>query len=177
MVAGGVLGLIAHLSVSLSNPWIPEMLPLTEIVSVEEGFDLSEHSNGGVGSTSLLSAPGNSIAEDVVGIVFKSLGTYRGSGMDDLKYPDASDGKGAFATLPSANKRTRPGYQCGDKTYIRGNYLGEGGSGVVYSTADGTKVVNLIMGRSSNPNPNPNPKPKPNPNPHPNPEPTPILRS
>ena len=49
-------------------------------------------------SMSPLGAPGNSIAEDLIGLVFKSLGTYRGEGMDDLK--GGNKGEGAFYTVP-----------------------------------------------------------------------------
>ena len=45
-----------------------------------------------------LGVPGNSIAEDLIGLVFKSLGTYRGEGMDDLK--GGNKGEGAFYTVP-----------------------------------------------------------------------------
>ena len=50
------------------------------------------------GDMSPLGSPGNSIAEDLIGLVFKTLGTYRGEGMDDLK--GGNKGEGAFYTLP-----------------------------------------------------------------------------
>ena len=144
MITSGVLGLIVHLSVSLNVPWRLELLPLTEVVAVDEEYDLND-----VGRhTSIFGAPGNSIAEDIVGIVFKGLGTYRGTGMDDLKYADGATRKGAVATVPSAKMKMRtPAYNCRGEIYLRGAYLGEGGSGVVYGTVDGSKVVKLSMGR------------------------------
>ena len=45
-----------------------------------------------------LGSPGNSFAENLIGLVFKGLGTYRGEGMDDLKVGDT--GEGVFYSVP-----------------------------------------------------------------------------
>ena len=45
-----------------------------------------------------LGSPGNSFAEDLISLVFKGLGTYRGEGMDDLKGGDT--GEGVFYSVP-----------------------------------------------------------------------------
>jgi hypothetical protein len=107
----------ASLSIAAALHWPIPSLATTDIVNnaIERSEQIGDDDNfygelekyGSAPRSTFFGAPGNSPAEDVIGLVFKGLGTHRGKGMDDLKYPDEIQGSGAFTpcSSPACQKR------------------------------------------------------------------------